>query len=627
MSRISDAFKEKAFIPFITAGDHGIETTTRYIRAMVAAGADLLEIGIPFSDPVAEGPVIQGASNRALQTGVTTDDIFAMVKVLRAGDSDHVPVTIPLLFMTYMNPIFVYGKDKFFRNCQEVGIDGIIIPDTPFEEKQELAKEAKEYGIDIISLIAPTSENRIEMIAKEAEGFIYCVSSLGVTGVRSEIKTDIQGIVETIRKYTDVPVAVGFGISTPEQAANIGKVADGAIVGSAIVKIIDQYGADAESVLSEYVASMKAAVIGKREEDVRMIQVVTETAQEEMTKQTTLELATTQTAQEQIASRCMIPGSLGVWETYFVQMVGAWGAMPDEISPKHIIFGADNGIVKAGHIGYSADITKLMAAVMVKGGSAATRYALYNHIPYDVVDVGINSESPVGRDCKFQKGTDNFLEGPAMTEEAFQFVWSAAETVIDDAVASGINLISFGEMGIGNTTTSAAVLFALTGESVDVTVGPGSGADATTLQKKKAIITDGLELHKQAMRSQGIMNPRAVLRCVGGFDLVALTAAMLRCAHHNVPFVIDGFITATALVAASRVTRDVLSFAMTSHVSREPGMLVALQQCGFEVEDVVLQGKMALGEGTGAVLMVQLLKTTYNAFLTMTSFAEMMQGK
>ena len=233
MSKIQDAFKGgKAFISFISAGDHGIETTERYIRIMAKAGADMIEIGIPFSDPTAEGPVIQEASSRALSTGVKIDDIFAMVDRLRTGQD---ALNLPLVFMTYLNPIYVYGRKKFLSRCQEVNISGLIIPDMPFEEKGELQGYAKEHGVDIVSLIAPTSENRIGMIAKEAQGFIYCVSSLGVTGVRSEIKTDIKSIVDTIRKYTDIPVAVGFGISTPDQAAAMAKVSDGAIVGSAIV--------------------------------------------------------------------------------------------------------------------------------------------------------------------------------------------------------------------------------------------------------------------------------------------------------------------------------------------------------------------------------------------------------
>lgn len=258
MSKIQDAFKNgKAFIPFITAGDHGIATTERYIRTMVKAGADMIEIGIPFSDPTAEGPVIQAASMRALSTGVKIDDIFDMVRRLRTGND---AITIPLVFMTYVNPIYVYGCEKFFAYCEEVNIAGVIVPDMPFEEKGELQHFASKHGVEVVSLIAPTSENRIEMIAKEAEGFVYCVSSLGVTGMRSEIKTDIKSIVDTIRKYTDIPVAVGFGISTPEQAAAMAKVSDGAIVGSAIVKIVAEHGDKADDVLFDYVKAMKTAV-------------------------------------------------------------------------------------------------------------------------------------------------------------------------------------------------------------------------------------------------------------------------------------------------------------------------------------------------------------------------------
>ena len=250
MSKIKDAFtKGKAFIPFISAGDHGIETTERYIRVMVKAGADMVEIGIPFSDPTAEGPVIQEASTRALSTGVKINDIFDMVRRLRTGDD---AVTIPLVFMTYLNPIYVFGREKFFTLCEEVGISGVIVPDMPFEEKGELASIANKHGVEVVSLIAPTSENRIEMIAKEAEGFIYCVSSLGVTGMRSEIKT--------VRKYTDIPVAVGFGISTPAQAEAMARVSDGAIVGSAIVKIVAEHGENADQALFDYVQSMKQAV-------------------------------------------------------------------------------------------------------------------------------------------------------------------------------------------------------------------------------------------------------------------------------------------------------------------------------------------------------------------------------
>ncbi|WP_127160902.1 tryptophan synthase subunit alpha [Veillonella sp. VA137] len=254
---IAQAFTKKAFIPFITAGDQGITITEKYIRTMAKAGATLIEIGIPFSDPVAEGPVIQAASERALSTGVTTDDIFDMVRRLRTGTD---ALTIPLVFMTYLNPIYVYGVESFMTRCEEVGIQGVIVPDCPLEEKQELAHQAKTHGIALISLIAPTSEQRIEEIASQAEGFVYCVSSLGVTGMRSDIKTDIASIVQQIRQYTDVPVAVGFGISTPEQAKAMAAVSDGAIVGSAIVKQIGEWGANGEEELYQYVRSMVEAV-------------------------------------------------------------------------------------------------------------------------------------------------------------------------------------------------------------------------------------------------------------------------------------------------------------------------------------------------------------------------------
>ena len=254
---IAEAFSKKAFIPFITAGDQGIDTTEKYIRTMAKAGASLIEIGIPFSDPVAEGPVIQDASERALSTGITTDDIFDMVKRLRTGTD---ALTIPLVFMTYLNPIYVYGVESFMTRCEEVGIQGVIVPDCPLEEKQELAHQAKTHGIAVISLIAPTSEQRIEEIASQAEGFVYCVSALGVTGMRSDIKTDIASIVQQIRQYTDVPVAVGFGISTPEQAKAMAAVSDGAIVGSAIVKQIGEWGANGEEELYQYVHSMVEAV-------------------------------------------------------------------------------------------------------------------------------------------------------------------------------------------------------------------------------------------------------------------------------------------------------------------------------------------------------------------------------
>lgn len=256
MSNIKSAFtKGKAFIPFITCGDPDLETTGKLVRAAVKNGADMIELGIPFSDPTAEGPVIQGANVRALAGGVTTDKIFDFVVELRKD------VKIPLVFMTYANVVFSYGAEKFISACQKIGIDGIILPDLPFEEKEEFQPLCKQYGVDLISLIAPTSRQRIAMIAKEAEGFLYIVSSLGVTGTRSEITTDLSSIIEVVRENTDIPCAIGFGISTPEQAEKMAAVSDGVIVGSAIIKLIEKYGRDAEEAVGAYVKSMKEAVL------------------------------------------------------------------------------------------------------------------------------------------------------------------------------------------------------------------------------------------------------------------------------------------------------------------------------------------------------------------------------
>ena len=257
MSKIREAFENgKAFIPFITCGDPDLETTAAVVRAAVAAGADLVELGIPFSDPTAEGPVIQGANLRALTGGVTTDKVFDLVRDLRRD------VTVPLVFMTYANVIFSYGTDRFIRTCAEIGIDGLILPDLPFEEKEEFLPECHAYGVDLISLIAPTSRDRIAQIAQAAEGFLYIVSSLGVTGVRSEIKTDLASIVKVVRENTDIPCAIGFGISTPEQAKKMAAASDGAIVGSAIIRILEKYGREAPPYVGEYVRSMKDAVRG-----------------------------------------------------------------------------------------------------------------------------------------------------------------------------------------------------------------------------------------------------------------------------------------------------------------------------------------------------------------------------
>jgi tryptophan synthase alpha chain len=256
MSNIAKAFENgKAFIPFITCGDPTIESTEKNVIAMEAAGADLIELGIPFSDPTAEGPVIQDANIRALKNKVTTDDVFDMVVRLRKT------VKIPMVFMTYANVVFSYGAERFMSKCSEIGIDGIILPDIPYEEKKEFEDVCKKYGVDLISMIAPTSHERIKMIASDAAGFIYCVSSLGVTGVRTSITTDIGAMIKLVQEANkDIPAAVGFGINTPEQAKKMAQYADGVIVGSAIVKICAKYGENAAPYVAEYVKSMKDAI-------------------------------------------------------------------------------------------------------------------------------------------------------------------------------------------------------------------------------------------------------------------------------------------------------------------------------------------------------------------------------
>lgn len=253
--KIADAFRNgKAFIPFITAGDPDLASTERFVLAMAEAGADLIEIGIPFSDPIAEGVVIQEADIRALRSGTTTEKVFEMVKSLRQKTD------IPLVFMTYLNIVFYYGYDRFFTRCAEVGISGIIIPDLPYEEKNECAGIAAENQVEIVSMIAPTSRERIQTIASDAEGFLYVVSSMGVTGVRQKITTDLKTIIGQIREVTSLPAAIGFGISTPGQASDMAAISDGAIVGSAIVRLVAEYGREAEDPVREYVRQMAGAV-------------------------------------------------------------------------------------------------------------------------------------------------------------------------------------------------------------------------------------------------------------------------------------------------------------------------------------------------------------------------------
>jgi tryptophan synthase alpha chain len=255
MNRIDKVFQDKkAFIPFVTAGDPSLEITEQLVHGMSKAGADLIELGIPFSDPVAEGPVIQDADYRALAAGTTTDKIFDMVTGIRATNQ------IPIAFMTYVNPIYAYGTERFLDRCKKAGVDALIVPDVPYEEKEELLPYCKKYGVALVSMIAPTSKERIRMIAQEAEGFIYCVSSMGVTGVRNELGTKVEEMIRLVKEVKDIPCAVGFGISTPEQAAKMAEISDGVIVGSAIVKIVAQYKKDCVPHVEAYVRSMKEAL-------------------------------------------------------------------------------------------------------------------------------------------------------------------------------------------------------------------------------------------------------------------------------------------------------------------------------------------------------------------------------
>ncbi|KEF39312.1 tryptophan synthase, alpha chain [Schinkia azotoformans MEV2011] len=255
MNKLQEIFSNgKAFIPFITAGDPTMEITEQLVLEMAKAGADLIELGIPFSDPIAEGPVIQEADIRALSAGATTDKIFAMMKRIREVS------TVPIAFMTYVNPIFTYGAERFMKNCQDAGVCAVIVPDLPFEEKEELLPYCSQYGVTLISMIAPTSNDRIRMIASEAEGFIYCVSSMGVTGVRKEIGNEARNMIKIVKEVKDIPCAIGFGISTPEQAEKMAKFSDGVIVGSAIVRIVAQHGTDCVPHVVDYVREMKKAI-------------------------------------------------------------------------------------------------------------------------------------------------------------------------------------------------------------------------------------------------------------------------------------------------------------------------------------------------------------------------------
>ena len=238
------------FVSFVTAGDPSLEKTKEFIDVL-AKHSDIIEIGLPFSDPIAEGEVIQAANMRALGDGVTTDKVFEMLESVTFEK---------MVILTYVNPVFVYGYDRFFKRCAEYGVYGVVIPDLPFEERGEAEPYAKKYGVHLITLIAPTSDKRVQMLAKNATGFIYLVSSMGVTGVRTDFDIDLTGIVKQIREVTDLPVFIGFGISTPEQADKMRKIADGVIVGSAFVRIIEEHGGESAPHIKRLIEEMTCHV-------------------------------------------------------------------------------------------------------------------------------------------------------------------------------------------------------------------------------------------------------------------------------------------------------------------------------------------------------------------------------
>lgn len=225
----------KLFIPFITAGDPDSETTVELAMALQEAGASALEIGIPYSDPVADGPVIQKASSRALKNGMNIVKAIKLVPKMREKG-----LNIPVILFTYYNPVLQLDQESFFALLRQNTVDGLLIPDIPFEESKEIRLKCREHSISFISLVAPTSTSRIKMIAENAEGFIYCVSSLGVTGVRKDFDQSITSFLDEVKRYSNVPVVVGFGVSSREQVEQLGRLCDGVVVGSALVREIER---------------------------------------------------------------------------------------------------------------------------------------------------------------------------------------------------------------------------------------------------------------------------------------------------------------------------------------------------------------------------------------------------
>lgn len=299
------------------------------------------------------------------------------------------------------------------------------------------------------------------------------------------------------------------------------------------------------------------------------------------------------------------PGSLGIWEQHAKKTFLTWGELKRDFKPKHIIFAADNGVVHSGVVAQLADITYMQSRHMVAGTSAVTCFCRCNSIPYEVVDVGIDSPDAVGIDRKIAQGTRDFAVEPAMTASQYKKALAIGRERVVTAKAAGYNFLSFGEMGIGNTTTSAAVLTAIAPKGSTFLVGYGSAKqNFKLLLQKRRVVETALRRY-----SGQIQDAATALQYVGGFDLAALCGAMLACAAERMPFYIDGFITAVALACAVQLQPAVAAAALPSHLSREPGMAAALRLCGIDEYDVPLQAHMALGEGTGAVLATVLLRS------------------
>lgn len=298
--------------------------------------------------------------------------------------------------------------------------------------------------------------------------------------------------------------------------------------------------------------------------------------------------------------------SLGLLEKHLKKVLLSWGTIAAEVRPYHLIFAADNGVVEEGVVNFPAEITYLQAKNMVDGRATISCFCQYNNIPYGVVDIGVNDTRKSGLDHKVAFGTKNFTREEAMSQKEFEKAWNVGKDMVHKLVVEdGYNMLSFGEMGIGNTTTSSAVLHALTGMLPEFVVGYGaSGNDNEILKRKRVVVAKGVERHKGQMNSV-----QEILRCVGGFDIVAICSGMLECANLRIPFVIDGFITAVAYACAARINGNIEKHAIPSHMSKEPGMAYSLMLGNILADDVLIRGNMALGEGTGAVLMVSILKT------------------